>query len=237
MQVQVISNVNEACSAKFCHKTAIVIDALRATSTIATALAAGASSVKPVETVMEAREYYTEGDVLGGERFCRRITGFQLGNSPDEYVPQTVAGRRVILTTTNGTRAILKSLRAQEVIAAAFLNGGACAAYAARQRRDIVMICAGSHNEFAIEDGLCAGFLLHSLLEHCISDLKMDDFGAAMYSLYNDRKDAICSTLFDSTTGRRLLKLGQSQDIEACSRRNLYHNVPIWRSGQLIDIS
>ncbi|MCU6710154.1 2-phosphosulfolactate phosphatase [Paenibacillus sp. J5C_2022] len=237
MQVQVISNVNEACSAKFCHKTAIVIDALRATSTIATALAAGASSVKPVETVMEAREYYAEGDVLGGERFCRRISGFQLGNSPDEYAPETVAGRRVILTTTNGTRAILKSLRAHEVIAASFLNGGACAAHAARQRRDIVIICAGSHNEFAIEDGLCAGFLLNRLLEHCSGDLALDDFGAAMHSLYNDRKDAICNTLSAGATGRRLAKLGQSHDIEACSRRDLYSNVPIWRSGQLIDIS
>ncbi|MGO4375029.1 2-phosphosulfolactate phosphatase [Paenibacillus sp. MCAF20] len=104
MQVQVISSVNEASSAKFHHKTAIIIDVLRATSTIISAIEAGASCVLPAETVMEARALQKPGDLLGGERFCRKIAGFDLGNSPDEYSEQNVAGKRVILTTTNGTR-------------------------------------------------------------------------------------------------------------------------------------
>ena len=75
------------------------------------ALSAGASCVIPAETVMEARALQRPGDLLGGERFCRKIAGFDLGNSPEEYTEQIVAGKRIVLTTTNGTRAIHKSMQ------------------------------------------------------------------------------------------------------------------------------
>lgn len=160
MQVQVISSVNEASSARFHHKTAIIIDVLRATSTIVTAIAAGASCIIPAETVMEARALQRPGDLLGGERFCRKIAGFDVGNSPEEYTEQAVAGKRIILTTTNGTRAIHKSMRADHVLTASLLNAEACARAAIELRRDVVILCAGSHDEFAIEDGLCAALYL-----------------------------------------------------------------------------
>ena len=78
---------------------------LRATSTMITALQAGASGIYPVETVLEARTLQREGDLLAGERFCRKIPGFDLGNSPEDFTPEAVKDRRIVLTTTNGTRA------------------------------------------------------------------------------------------------------------------------------------
>ncbi|WP_138753397.1 2-phosphosulfolactate phosphatase [Paenibacillus sinopodophylli] len=233
MQVQVISSVNEASSARFHHKTAIIVDVLRATSTIVTALAAGASCVIPAETVMEARALQRSGDLLGGERFCRKIAGFDLGNSPEEYTEKAVCGRRIVLTTTNGTRAIHKSMRADHVLTASLLNAEACARAAIDLRRDVVILCAGSHDEFAIEDGLCAGLVLDRL--HAISQLpvEMDDFGTAMLALYRNRSGVISETIMNGMTGKKLLKLGLKKDIEACSAIDIFHDVPRLHGDQL----
>lgn len=233
MMVQVISSVNEACSAKFHHKTAVVIDVLRATSTIGAALSAGAASVLPAETVMDAKSLQRPGDLLGGERFCRRIAGFDLGNSPSEYDSDTVKGRRIILTTTNGTRAIHKSTRADHVIAASLLNAEACAACALELKRDVVVMCAGSHDEFAIEDGLCAGLLLHHLREQGTVAVETDDFGTAMASLYGDNRDNIENILAYSASGKRLIKLGQRNDIAYCAGVNTLSVVP-YLSGDVL---
>ncbi|GKU79663.1 2-phosphosulfolactate phosphatase [Paenibacillus sp. L3-i20] len=234
MHVQVISSVNESCSAKFHHKTALVIDVLRATSTIVTALSAGATSVVPAETVMDARAMQLPGDILGGERFCRKIAGFDLGNSPNEYTEQSVGGRRIILTTTNGTRGIHKSMRADHIIVASLLNAEACARYALELRRDIVILCAGSHDDFAIEDGLCAGLLLDCLKKQSSNPIDVDDFGHAMHSLYRDRADRVFETLLNSLSGKRLQKLGSRDDIETCSTINKINHVPYLNGDQLI---
>lgn len=233
MQVQVISSVNEASSARFHQKTAIIIDVLRATSTIITAIAAGALCIIPAETVMEARALQRPGDLLGGERFCRKIAGFDLGNSPDEYTEQVVAGKRIVLTTTNGTRAIHKSMRADNVLTASLLNAEACARLAVDLRRDVVILCAGSHDEFAIEDGLCAGLVLDKLHSLSHVTVEMDDFGAAMLALYRNRSAQVKETIMNGMTGKKLLKMGMKKDIEACSAIDIYHEVPRLNGDQL----
>lgn len=234
MQVQVIASAGEASSADFQHRTALVIDVLRATSTIASALAAGASCVVPAETVMDAKAMAREGDILGGERFCRKIAGFELGNSPQQYSEERVAGRRVVLTTTNGTRAIYKSMRADHVIAASLLNAEACARAALALRRDVVILCAGAHDDFALEDGLCAGLLLHCLKRLGGLPVESGDFAAAMESLYADRANAVPETLHASQSGKRLLKLGLQEDIAACSRVNSLQVVPYLDGDRLV---
>ncbi|WP_028610428.1 2-phosphosulfolactate phosphatase [Paenibacillus harenae] len=233
MQVQVVSSVNEASSARFHHKTAIIIDALRATSTIVTAIAAGALCVIPAETVMEARTLQRPGDLLGGERFCRKIAGFDLGNSPVEYAEHVVAGKRIVLTTTNGTRAIHKSMRADYVLTASFLNAEACARAAVELRRDVIILCAGSHDEFAIEDGLCAGLLLDRL--HALSGVTVetDDFGTAMLAMYRNQASSLKETVTNGSSGKRLLKLGMKRDIEVCTAIDIYQVVPRLNGDQL----
>src|SRR5690606_12087517 len=105
MQVDVIPSVTEATSDEFIHKTVIVIDVLRATSCITTALEYGCAGVIPVETVGQAKSMQKAGQLLAGERFCKRVPGFDLGNSPHEFIQNDVQGRTIIMTTTNGTRA------------------------------------------------------------------------------------------------------------------------------------
>ena len=163
MHIEVIANIGEARSDEFLHKTVIVVDVLRATSTIITALMNGSKGVVPVDTVIKAKELARDGDLLGGERYCKKIPGFDFGNSPLEYTREAVQGKRVILTTTNGTRGIQKAIKADRVLAGAIINGRASAAAAIDLKRDTVIVCAGTQDVFSLEDGLCAGFILDEI--------------------------------------------------------------------------
>ncbi|QHT60429.1 2-phosphosulfolactate phosphatase [Paenibacillus lycopersici] len=227
MQIEVISSVNEAQADRFVHRTVIVIDVLRATSTIVAALAAGAAGVMPVETVLEARSLQCSDHVLAGERFCRKIPGFELGNSPEEFTAEAVGGKRIVLTTTNGTRALHKAMRADCVLAGCLNNASACAGTAADLRRDVVLLCAGSHNEFALEDGLCAGLIISELKQlGSVQSIEMNDLGAAMLGLYRSSDGKLRDMLLGGTTGRRLVKNGHTRDVDHCCQINSSVIVP-----------
>ncbi|WP_274651763.1 2-phosphosulfolactate phosphatase [Paenibacillus humicola] len=226
MQIEVIASVNEARADKFTHRTAIVIDVLRATSTIVAALDAGAAGVIPVETVLEARALHREGQLLAGERFGRKIPGFEFGNSPEEFGPGAAAGKRIVLTTTNGTRAVQKAMRADHLLAGSLLNATACAETAVLLKRDIVLLCSGSHDEFALEDGLCAGLFISRIRSICPSGIVADDLGIALQGLYDSAAERIGELLFSGASGKRLVKLGYGRDVEYCGRVDLSRTVP-----------
>lgn len=227
MQVNVISSVNEARSDDFINKTVIVIDVLRATSTIVTALAHGCSCIVPVETVQQAKQLQEPSDKLGGERFCKKIAGFHYGNSPLEYMSSDLAGSRVILTTTNGTRAIQKSLRAAHVLAGSLLNASACAKLAVSLRREIAIICAGTQDEFSFEDGLCAGVLLRELLQSDTGYTDVNDAGLAMMHVFANVEGRLEEAIMDSANGKKLSKMGCKEDVSFCSQLNQYTHVPV----------
>lgn len=234
MRIEVISSVNEARADRFTHRTAIVIDVLRATSTVVSALKAGASSIYPVETVLEARTFQRQGYTLAGERFCRKIPGFELGNSPEDFNSETVEGRRIVMTTTNGTRAIHKAMRADFVLCAALLNASACARAAMDLRRDIVLLCAGCHDDFALEDGLCAGLLIDRLQALSPAAIDVDDFGTAMQGFYISSKERISESLKGSSSGKRLLKMGFGRDIDFCAQTDTSSIVPKLQGDMII---
>lgn len=234
MHVDVIASVNEARSDDFVHKTTIVIDVLRATSTIITALAYGCKEVLPVETVQQARACQQPGDWLGGERFCKKIAGFNAGNSPYEYMDENIRDKKVVLTTTNGTRAIQKSSKSTHILAGAFINASDCVAIALSLRKDIVLLCAGAQDVFALEDGLCAGLFVEELMLRSdpLQPLQVNDFGFAMHSAYLQHKDNMVHTLMNCVGGRKLSKLGFSTDVEYCAGMNTVPVVPIVNDQQ-----
>ena len=137
----------------------VVIDVLRATTTIVNALGNQAASITPVVTVEEARKVAAgTGSLLGGERNCKRLEGFDFGNSPAEYTQSRVANKEITLTTTNGTRALMACLGAEQILIAAFTNLTAVAnAIAGHPKVNIV--CAGTNGEITLEDALLAGAL------------------------------------------------------------------------------
>ncbi|MVP00169.1 2-phosphosulfolactate phosphatase [Paenibacillus lutrae] len=238
MRIDVIPFLTAVHPEDLAGKTVLVIDVLRATTTILAALGSGSSCVVPVETVEEALELHTQGDVLGGERGCERIAGFDLGNSPLEYTPAAVEGRRVILTTTNGTRALQKASQASHVAAASLLNGAACAQAVLDWQRDAVILCAGTRGAFCLEDGLCAGQIVsHLLSSGSGSSLSICDFSRAMAACYTRHAGQLAEALTDSDNGRRLSGLGFRADLEYSARADTSRLVPVLTGNVLVPLS
>ncbi|NOU72219.1 2-phosphosulfolactate phosphatase [Paenibacillus sp. LMG 31458] len=235
MHIEVVANIGEARSDEFLHKTVIVVDVLRATSTIITALMNGCKAIVPVETVLKAKELFREGDLLGGERFCKKIPGFDFGNSPLEYTEAAVQGKRIILTTTNGTRGIQKAMKADHVLAGALLNSKACARAAVDFKRDTVILCAGTQDVFSLEDGLCAGLILEEL-SILLGDKNMafNDFGMAMRGCYLQSKDTLFETILASSNGKKMNKSGFQADLVLCAKANTTDQVPILERDQMV---
>ncbi|ARF69459.1 2-phosphosulfolactate phosphatase [Paenibacillus larvae subsp. pulvifaciens] len=237
MKIETIASLNEVGVQELAGKTVIVIDVLRATSCIVTALAGGCREVVPVETVGQAKQAFEEGSLLGGERSCRKIPGFDLGNSPLEYLKETVKDKRIIMTTTNGTKAVQKALKAENVLIGSMLNGTACIRAALQLKKDIVLICAGTQHVFSLEDGLCAGFLLDEADKiEGARQMEIDDLGLALLYGYKQAKSDLTQAFHRCANGRRLHKLGFRQDVFFCCQQNLYLTVPIWREGRLIEL-
>ncbi|SDO09554.1 2-phosphosulfolactate phosphatase [Paenibacillus sp. yr247] len=235
MHIEVVANIGEARSDDFLHKTVIVVDVLRATSTIITALINGCKAIVPVETVLKAKELYHEDDLLGGERFCKKIPGFDFGNSPLEYTREAVQGKRIILTTTNGTRGIQKAMKADQVLAGALLNSRACAKAAIDFKRDTVIVCAGTQDVFSLEDGLCAGLILEEIaLEIGEKNVVINDFGLAMRGCYLKTKDSLYETLLTCCNGKKMTKLGFQADIVWCAKPNITDQVPVLEGDQMV---
>ena len=200
--------------------SAIVVDVLRATSTIAQALDAGYERVHcavSVEDAQTLREELGEG-VLAGERACVRIPGFDLGNSPSEFLEPKAA--HAILTTTNGTRALVAAAeRSARVFAAALLNAGAVAGAAREAGEDISIVCAGVEGAFAMDDVYCAG-LLATLLGG-----ERTDAAAAAVRLYESFESSEAG-LKASQSARNLLVAELEDDIAWCARLDALAVVP-----------
>lgn len=233
MRVQIIANASEAHQGKFIGKTAIVIDVIRTSSTIIAALEAGVAGIVPVETVMDAKDIYREGNVLGGERFCKKIAGFHYGNSPSEYREAAIQGKKLIMTTTNGTSAILRANKASNVLICSLSNVEACTKLALLCDQDIVILCAGSHDQFTIEDGLCAGIIIAYLQQFSPEEemVQLDDLGYAMLALYRCHQNQITDTVARGLSGLRLQHLNLNKDIIDCTQLNTTTIVPAYYKG------
>lgn len=174
MKINLIPSVEYINEKEIEGKIAVVIDVLRATSVITTALYNGASEVVTTVEIEEALNYRDKNSILGGERKALKIDGFDLSNSPCEYRKEIVAGKRVILTTTNGTRTINKSIKAESILIGCMLNGKAIAKKIVECNRDTCIVCAGTKGRFSLDDFICAGKILNDIVE-CIN-VELDDF-------------------------------------------------------------
>lgn len=215
----------------------MVFDVLRATSTLLTAFAHGARRIVPVSTIEEARrQHFIEGTdaLLGGERAGVRIEGFNLGNSPREYTREAVEGRVIISTTTNGTVALRACAVAGETVAGALLNLDALAAHLLRRERPVehlLLVCAGTGERFALEDGYAAGALLDRLLPGG-AGAECDDASLAMWMLARSVTDPL-RLLQAAENGRRLIQIGLGADVEWCARLGRWLYVATLGTGGL----
>jgi 2-phosphosulfolactate phosphatase len=229
VRVEVRFTVPEAGFADLSGATVVVIDVLRATSTMVEALANGARAIYPTGSTEEAmrlaQSLGRDEILLCGERRGLMIDGYDLGNSPAEFTREAVEGKRLVMNTTNGTAAFLAAEGAERVLAAAFLNLAGVVDFVARSER-LVVVCAGREGLFALEDAVCAGFLVRRLEAAHPEPLDLGDGARAARALceWVDAPDA--EFLAGTEAGRLLVEVGLESDLRRCALLDRHRVVP-----------
>ena len=214
---------------------AVVIDVLRCSSTIATALHNGALGVVPVKTLDEAREIHRKNPnfILAGERGGVKPEGFQLGNSPREFTRAAVEGKYVILTTTDGTRALAGVSDARLVFVGSFLNAKtvveASLREAERLEAGITLVAAGRMRGFSLEDHLCAGLLASRLVE---AGAVPDDAAYAAILAYRQAEKDLLSHISRGIHAQGLKRLGLGEDVDYCVRVDVLPVLPVLEKNE-----
>lgn len=212
-------------------KILVVIDILRATSSMVVGLAHGAKGIIPVETVEECLRYRKMGYICAAERNGMVVDGFDMGNSPFSYMEDRVKNTMIAMTTTNGTLAIKQSARAAEIVIGAFLNLSALVEWLNTKKESVILLCSGWKNRINLEDTLFAGAMVHLLRETHKPDC---DAALLAEKLYIDSNGDLHGIVMQSSHAHRFQALGIEQDIELCLKTNLYPIVPILKQGVLI---
>jgi 2-phosphosulfolactate phosphatase len=217
-----------------------VIDVLRASTSIVTALANGARRVVPVESadlaIMHSKPFERSEVVLAGELKIQPITGFDLGNSPASFTRDAVSGKTILLTATNGTRALTSMIGARDVVIAAYVNHAAVAAMlrtAVRADTDVAIVCAGDEGHFSLEDAACAGRYVRSLSQRHRSSIVLNDAACACEIIDRKYGDNIAKIFRDSSHGKALAEAGFGEDLAFCAAVDSQPVVPIYQDRQI----
>lgn len=239
MRVDVVFGGAGFTSTDVAGRLVAVIDVLRASSSIAAALANGARAVVPLDSsgdAVERAKAFERSDVrLAGERKMLPIPGFDFGNSPAEFTREAVEGKTVIMTTTNGTAAIMSAQGARDVVIASYVNYTPVLAMlraALRGGTDITLVCAGRERQFALEDAGCAGRYVYNVSRR-VSGVELSD--AAQACVLIDRKygDRVLELFDASEHGRALRNAGFGGDLTACAAVDSYPVLPLYQDRQI----
>lgn len=213
----------------------VVIDIFRATSSICYGIENGAEAIIPVSQVEECAAYREKGldYLLAAERDGSVVEGFDFGNSPFSYTKEKVAGKTIVLTTTNGTHALHLSRSAKKIVIGSFLNLTALSNWLNTQNENILLVCAGWKNNFNLEDTLFAGAVVDQLKD---KGFVLDDAAIAANDLFQVGKNDINTYLKKTSHGERLKKLGIEKDIEFCLQIDLTTAIPVLEGEKLVKL-
>lgn len=234
MRVDIIISADYIKGDKISGKSVVVIDMLRATSTIVTAIGNGCKEVIPVLTPEEAfnlskkeRSQY----ILGGERNAIMIDGFDCSNSPLEYDKDSVSDKTIIITTSNGTRAIRGCEDAKNIFIGSMLNAHSVAEKLYSLGNDVVIVNAGTAGEFSIDDFICSGYIIECLLG-MDDEIELSDISKVSRHTFNDDNgnNAILKMAKHYNTVKNL---GYISDLEYCSKKDIYDIVPEYKEGKI----
>jgi len=222
-------------------RAAVVVDVMRATTTVVAACAAGCRRVIPVAdadaALARARGLPAGQALLAGERGGDAIPGFDLGNSPLEYTPGRVRDRTLVLTTTNGTAAMLAARAATVTAVAALTNVDAVARWVLAQGRDATVLCAGEQGGFSLEDAVCAGLLVEEVMagaRRAGRGVEASDAAVAARRLGGVYAGRLSRLAEDSTWARALARAGRSADLAACLALSTVEEVPVFDDGAIV---
>jgi 2-phosphosulfolactate phosphatase len=237
MKLDVLLTPGELVPGEIAERTVVVLDVLRASSSIVEALSAGARALFPVGTIEEAiRLANTLGRdevLLAGERKCLPIEGFDLGNSPAEFSAERIAGKIVVMSTTNGTIALTAASGGGRVVVGSWLNFQAVVDELVRTRAEPVLLCAGRDKAFGLEDAVCAGQLAAAVMKALPEvEWELNDGALAALALAEEYPDP--AELFPVTAaGRAITEAGLGEDLSYCAQRDLRDAVPVLHDRQI----
>lgn len=218
------------------HSVVVIIDVFRATSTIAAALYNGAACVIPVDSVPKAIQIsqHTADSIAAGERDGKLADGLQYGNSPLEYTREFIAGKTLVLTTTNGTRLLHMALEkgADTVVSGSFPNLSAVCDFLRNENRNVILACAGWKDRFNLEDTLFAGAVISRVRDHftihCDSSLMAE-------TMYENKKNDLLQFVPHLTHYHRLVeRFGLIEDIRFCMTEDVANVLPVYREEKLV---
>ena len=218
-------------------KNIVVIDVLRSSTTIATALMNGAKEIIPVNSVDKAVKIsgslYNGITLRGGEQNGKMIEGFNLGNSPSEYTEAVVKGKSIVYISTNGSVAIVKGRYAKNLFVATFVNISSVVQKLEELKSDFLIVCAAKENWFSLEDAVCAGKIVNKLAERLKDNLEIDDGGAAAVAMDNIYGNDVLGMLRTSEHGKYLIEIGFEKDLKYCAQLDTVPVVPVFSGSAL----
>jgi len=212
-------------------KAVVVTDIFRATSCMVAGIGAGIQEIVPVPAPEACSPFMEKGYLRAGEQNGIKVAGFDLGNSPFEFMEAAKQSAKIVMSTTNGTKAIHAAQAAEHVLIGAFLNLGATAQAVAALNLPLVILCAGWKNRFSLEDTLFAGAL--SQLLHQLGFTTEDDATLAAQHLFEKASEDLRQYLMGSSHAHRLKKLGIEKDLGYCAQTDLFEVVPTWEHGKV----
>ncbi len=234
MNIDVYATQSGVADKEIKDRVVVVVDVLRATSVVVTAINNRCRDIIPVIEIEEAvnmsKNYDREHVLLAGERNAQKTDGFDLSNSPLEYTEDVIEGKTIILTTTNGTRAIKKCGDARDILIGSMLNARAVADALTKVGGDVAIICAGTEGKFSLDDIMASGLIIHEVL-NSNTDVKLNDLGLVCRELYNTYGNNIHDILKDTYHYNQLLKAGFKEDIDYCLKENVIDKVPRYMDG------
>ncbi len=235
MKIEVFFSPAEVAEVPLEQRVAVVIDVIRATSTMIQALANGARAIFPTVSTEEAIKLASslgrEDTILCGERKGIKVEGFDLGNSPGEFTPDVVGEKQLVMSTTNGTRAFLAVEGADRVLATCFMNLSAVGE-AISKLDDVLIVCAGKEDRFALDDTLCAGLLIKKVVEGRETEVDLNDAGRVALELASAHSVS-AEFLRSTAAGAALETVGLGKDLELCASLDRYSFVPVMKEKQI----
>ncbi len=217
------------------NRSVVVLDILRATSVIVHALSEGAREFIPVPSVEEAfakKVAFPPGStLLGGEKDTRPIEGFDLGNSPREYISGRIKDKRIILRTTNGTQAFHLVSSARAVVVGSFFNVDAAARRCVELGLNLLVFPSGDEGRFSIEDTVCGGMVIDRIVQMKGKEAVLTDASHAARILFKRFEENLAEVFHLSHHGNKLISLGRGQDLPYCARTNIIPIVPMFKEG------
>jgi 2-phosphosulfolactate phosphatase len=224
MKIDVGFNAGSLDELQLREKNIIVVDVLRSSTTITTALQNGAREIIPVANIESAVKIsgslFGEVTLRGGERNGKTIEGFNLGNSPREYTDATVRGKSIIFCSTNGSVTLHKSRYARNLAVGAFVNLTTVVDFIRTLNQDILFLCAGKSNgitNFSLEDSVCVGMMLTQLKSSDLPDIELSDAAQASVAMHKTFGRSILKMMKNSEHGRYLTEIGFGDDLKICA--------------------